>query len=57
MAERIEAIPQPNGGQIERNRILKREYQLPQMVNPQIGSCLLSSEGILVVSIPWIQLE
>lgn len=41
------------GGVIQRNMSMDRSYQLPQLVNPELATCCLSSDGILVISAPW----
>lgn len=40
-------------GNTERKTTMTRSYQLPKHVIPERGLCNLSSEGILVVSVPW----
>jgi hypothetical protein len=37
----------------QRSLSTTRSYQLPQFVVPQQAVCCLSSEGILLVAIPW----
>ncbi|XP_018564634.1 major egg antigen-like [Anoplophora glabripennis] len=34
---------------------LTRSYQLPQPIKPEEGICCMSSEGILLISAPWLR--
>lgn len=40
-------------GNTERKTTMTRSYQLPKQVAPERGACNLSSEGVLVISVPW----
>ncbi|KAJ8913521.1 hypothetical protein NQ315_017072 [Exocentrus adspersus] len=34
---------------------LTRTYQLPQVIKPEEGTCYLSSEGLLLITAPWLK--
>nr|CAI5833076.1 unnamed protein product [Callosobruchus analis] len=47
------AQKQESADATSRSISLSRNYQLPQNVRPEDGSCCLSSEGLLLVTAPW----
>lgn len=49
----INATAKMKEGNKERSTTMTRSYQLPKNVLPERGSCNLSADGILVVSVPW----
>lgn len=54
-AEKVEvsAESQQKQGQSERKVTMSRFYQLPQTINADRASCLLSEDGVLVITVPW----
>ncbi|XP_076269982.1 protein lethal(2)essential for life-like [Rhynchophorus ferrugineus] len=38
----------------QKRMVLSRQYFLPKFANADAGSCCLSSEGVLLVTAPWV---